>query len=169
MIVVETILREIFAQIPDVDYAGKMWPVKFHWGNQDDLNLYMETEAGNQTPLIWLVQDKTSIKVSEARRRIKLIIAKSSESKGERNPIVWDTEFVEVLNPIFEKILICFSQVGQLTIIDQTYDVYREANYSEYESDKKTKTIDHWNVITFEAEVLFNMFSPCIPEIKFNY
>ena len=170
MIVVETLLREIFSQIPDIDYAGKQWPVKYHWGGQDDLNLYMQTEAGNQTPLIWLVNDKVSFKSSEADSRIKIIIAKSSENKGERNPIVWDSEFVQVLNPLLEKVIKCFQQSGITTIVNQSYDVYREANYSEYAKGEKgvTKTIDHWNVIIFESNINFNSITSCVQTINFN-
>ena len=173
MIVVETLLRDIFSQIPPVSYNGKEYPVKFHWGNQDDLNLYMKTESGNVTPLIWLLQEKTRHKSTEATRNIRLIIAKSSEHKESRNPIVWETEFTEVLDPLCEKVLRCFEMSGLTTILNQEYSIYREANYSEYERDisgKKTstKTIDHWNVIEFIGDILINDNSNCIQTINFN-
>lgn len=172
--VVETFLEELFSQIPDIMYGGKSYKVKFGWGNQDDLNLYMKTEAGNKTPLIWLVQDRTRIKSTEASRRVKLVLAKSSEHKKSRNPIVWKSEFTDVLNPLFANVLKCFEKSGITTIVNQEYDVYREANYCEYERTEKGQqktenmTIDHWNVIIFEGDILFRNIGNCIPQINFN-
>lgn len=180
MIVVETLLREIFSQIPDISYAGKMYPVKFHWGNQDDLNLYMKTEYGNPTPLIWLVEaeDGCNDNAHSLERRIALRVAKSSEHKTDRNPIVWDSEFSQVLNPLLDKVIQCLNKSGVTTIVGGEYRKRLRANYSEYErtTEGKTKsetlTIDHWNVIYFEATVRFlekaNGEPLCINEIYFK-
>lgn len=166
MIITETVLREIFAQIPDIDYAGRLWPVKFHWGNQDDLNLYMQTEAGNQTPLIWLVQERESHSRLQAERSVRLIIAKSSESKEERNPTVWDSEFESVLNPLLEKVIIGIERSGVTGFVNREFNVYREANYPYNQSAENTKTIDHWNIIEFSANVVFNELG-CVRKILF--
>lgn len=173
--VAETFLEELFGQIPNINYAGKDYPVKFGWGNQDDLNLYMRTESGNQTPLIWMIQDKVDVHSTEAGRRVRLIIAKSSEHKAERNPIVWKSEFVQVLNPLLVNVLKCLRKSGLTTLVGDRYSVYRQANYSEYERDEmgkvsktQAKTIDHWNVIQFEADILFRNIGNCIPQINFN-
>lgn len=173
MIVVETFLRDLFSQLPNVMIDGKEYPVNYSWGSQDDLNLFMVQKTGNKYPLIWLVQDKSTQKSTELSRYVKLVIAVNSKHKTNMNPIIWDTEFVEVLNPLFENVLKCFKQSGITTIIDRQYDVYREANYSEYSKEKdgysesKAKTIDHWNVITFEAKILFTEATKCIQKIKF--
>lgn len=180
MIVIETLLREIFEQIPpmvyvDINKGESSIPVKFHWGNQDDLTLYMKKENGNTTPLIWLVQgDKDEIQAGEVNRKIRLILAKSSEHKTSMNPKVWDTEFVEFLNPLLDLVLKCLNESGVTQIMDRKYSVYREANYSEFERDSQgkktsTTTIDHWNVITLECELLLQEANQCVRTINFNF
>lgn len=174
----EDILREVFSQIPDIPYYGKDYPVKFEWGGIDDLNLYMVDCVANPTPLIWLVQGSAEeikgINRQEYTRRIKLIIAKSSEHKENRNPTVWDTEFREVLNPLFDKVIACLTQSGKTQVIEGSETVMRQANYSEDsrevkdDTDTVSKTIDHWNVIVYEAEVIFSNFDNCIQTIYFK-
>jgi len=173
MIVPETLLREIFSQIPDVVYTDvnrgeTSIPVKYHWGGQDDLNLYMKQESGNTTPLIWLVQgSKDEMQAGDLTRDIKLILAKSSEHKTSMNPIVWDTEFVNFLNPLLENVIKALERSGVTQPEGRKYSVYREANYSEYEREGKTKTIDHWNVIILECTLLLNENFQCINTINF--
>ena len=180
MIVVETFLRDLFSQIPPISYTdvnkgASTIDVKYHWGGQDDLNLYLKQEAGNKTPLIWLVQDRGRQVSTELKRRVKLIIAKDSEHKTSMNPKVWDTEFAEFLNPLLDKVVQCLMKSGMTIILNDTYDVYREANYSEYEREisskreTQNKVIDHWNVITFEADILFTGDNTqCINTIYFD-
>lgn len=169
MIVVETLLRDIFSQLPQIaDNSGKLFTVKYHWGGQDDMNLYMKQESGNKTPLIWLVQNKGKQISTEQSRRIKLIIAKDSENKTAMNPAVWEREFETVLDPLLDNVLKCLYGSGRTNIVNNEYDVYREANYSEYERDSESKTIDHWNVITLESDILFTESSACIQTINFN-
>lgn len=174
MIVRETLLRELFSQLPDMVVGSKSYSIKFHWGGQDDMNLYMQTENGNTTPIVWLVQEKAKQKSTEQSSRVKLILGKSSPSKNARNPTVWDSEFSNYLNPLLENVLKCLKQSGRTFIIGNEYDVYREANYSEYartidgKTDTSTLTIDHWNVITLEADIMFIESTMCIQQINFN-
>lgn len=175
MIVVETLLKDIFSQIPTVvDSNGKEFPVKFHWGGQEDLNLYMKQESGNKTPLIWLVEGKDSDKGDKhiLERNVTLIIAKNSAHKTARNPVVWESEFETYLIPLFEKVLKCLTSSGVTRIINGEYDKTLRANYSEEESGNETKTIDHWNVIVFDARLVFeenpNGTPKCINQIYFK-
>jgi hypothetical protein len=175
MIVRENLLKELFSQLPNVVIGAKSFPVKFHWGGQDDLNLYMREEKNNKHPLIWLVQDRAEQLSTEQSSNIKLIIAKDSAHKTSRNPIVWETEFDTILNPLFENVLKCLKRSGRTMIVGDRYRVYREANYSEPYRDStgkvdttKTKTIDHWNVIEFTADINFTESTLCMQQINFN-
>jgi len=179
MIVVETLLREIFSQIPDVVYTDvnrgeNSLKVNFGWGSEKDLILYLKSLQGNKYPLIWLVQgnrQSDSLYTGKTSKRIKLIIAKNSEHKTNINPTVWDTEFVEMLNPLYDKVLKCLERSGVTKIVDGLYDTDRRANYTEEALEDKTYAIDIWNVIVFEANVNFyekaNGEPMCIHKIKF--
>ena len=178
MIVVETLLRDIFSQIPDVVYTDvnkgqNTLKVNFGWGSEKDLILFLRSINGNKYPLIWLVQGKQSdsLFTGTTNRRIKLIVAKNSEHKTNINPTIWDTEFVEVLNPVYEKVLKCLQQSGVTAIVDGAFDTDRRANYTEEALEDKTYTIDIWNVVVFEGNVNFyekgNGDPLCIKKIKF--
>lgn len=173
IVVVETLLREIFSQIPDVVYTDvnrgeTSIPVKYEWGGQDDLNLYMEQETGNKTPLIWLVQgDWDEIEEMQTERDIHLIISKNSEHKTNRNPKVWETEFAEFLNPLLENVLRALNTNGVLRIVDNKKSVRREANYSETEG-KNSKTIDHWNIIELKCKIIASGVNQCVKQNIFN-
>ena len=173
MIVVETLLRDIFSQIPDVVYTDvnrgeSSIPVKYEWGGQDDLNLYMVQETGNKTPLIWLVQGNIdNFEEGELNRDVVLIISKNSEHKADRNPKVWDTEFVDFLNPLLEKVIFALKVNGVCRIVDNKFSIRREANYSETEG-KNSKTIDHWNIIEFKCKLIFSGINQCVKQNIFN-
>ena len=175
MIVPETILSKVFEQLPPVAYFDKnkgasTIPVKFDYGNQDDLNLYMEKELGNKTPLVWLVQGaKVDRESSQNRFPLKLVIAKDSEQKTARNKKVWNTEISVYLDPLLENVRRCLKSSNIGFIVNDTDKVYREANYSETDG-KSTKTIDHWNVITFECDYEFYPTASvdCVKQINFN-
>lgn len=169
----EEILGEIFEQLPPAMAGELEYPVRYEWGSQKDLLLYMRTVDANPTPLVWLVQGDSEqpqdIGYNEVNRRIRLIIAKSSEHKTNRNPTVWRSEFKDVLNPILENVRKCLGQSGKTMILSGTESIKREANYSEYapSDEKETYVIDHWNVIIYEAEIKLFNFNNCIQPINF--
>lgn len=173
MIIVEDILRQIFSQLPPATEGIKSFPIKFEWGGEKDLNLYIKN-AEQKYPLIWLVQGREthSMYSNNAEKPLRLIIAKNSSHVTSRNPQVWDTEFTQYLNPILENVIKAFERSGVTTIMrDGEYDVERRANYTEESSEDKTKTIDFWNVIILEITIRFeekaNGEPKCINQIKF--
>lgn len=171
MIVTETILRDIFVQLPPyIDGNSKSFPIKYEWGDQPDLLLYLKDIAGNKYPLIWLVNgDQTPDRYAHTlTRKCRLIIAKDSKHVTNRNPKVWDTEFVNCLNPVLENVYKALERSGVTTIISIENE-RREANYTE---EDQTKATDFWNVIILDITLMFTEKSDgtpqCIKTIKFN-
>jgi hypothetical protein len=164
MIVTETLLKTIFAQLPEyVDSTARSFPIRFEWGDQSDLILFLKTISGNKYPLVWLVNgeqtvDRYSRSVS---KKCRLILAKDSKNVGHRNPTVWNTEFENVLNPLLNNVLKALEASGATTIID-TFVERREANYTE---EDLMKGSDFWNVIVLDITVKFE--ERCINTIKF--
>lgn len=171
--VIETLLDEIFSQLPQVaDRNAKLFSVKYDWGFQDDMNLYMTQELGNKTPLIWYMPTEITRNVDEQSTRLKLIIAKDSENKTARNKKVWKDEFKVVLDPLLENVRKALKRSGKTQLLTDTDKVYREANYTEYLRDSsgkvtQTKTLDHWNVIIFECDLTILGDGYCVQEINF--
>jgi len=170
MIVVETTLRSIFSQLPDVTINGTAYPVNFDWGSQKDCNLRLASfgKTSNNYPLIWMVQTKEKHNTAKhtAEKNLKLIIAVNSKHKNSGNPKVWDTEFVDVLNPLAANVIKALEKSGVTTIINSEFDLDKKANYSETD-ETKTYTIDNWNVVVFEGKVRFDDTGNCINTIRF--
>ena len=164
MIVEEQILKDIFSQLPAINGFTS----KFSWGNENALNLHLsQIKNTNKYPLIWLIESVGDVDLlkQELERPIKLIIAKESSHKTNTNPIIWETEFETVLNPMLSNIVIALEKSGITSIKDNKYKISRLSNYTE--NGKETKAIDNWNVIIFEAIVIFKGKRGCIKTIKF--
>lgn len=159
MIVTETILKSVFSQLPDY----KNFPIRYEWGDQPDLILYLKTISGNKYPLIWLVSgDQTVDRYGKkVTRKCRLILAKDSQHVTNRNPKVWETEFVDCLNPLLENVYKALESSGVITILSIDNE-RREANYTEEDLMKCT---DFWNVIILDITLRFT--DNCINTIKF--
>jgi hypothetical protein len=163
MIVVEEHLKNIFDQLPLI----KGFKPKFNWGSQDTLNLYLsQLKQTNKYPLIWLVESPDNIGMysKTIEKSVKLIIAKQSVHVTNTNPIIWETEFKEVLNPLLENVIKALERSTITEIKNSKYKIQRITNYSE-DNGKNAKTIDNWNVIILELDVYFK--ENCLKQIKF--
>ena len=163
MIVVEEHLKNIFDQLPLI----KGFKPKFNWGSQDTLNLYLsQLKQTNKYPLIWLVESPDNIGMysKTIEKSVKLIIAKQSVHVTNTNPIIWETEFKEVLNPLLDNVIKALERSTITEIKDSKYKIQRITNYSE-DNGKNAKTIDNWNVIILELDVYFK--ENCLKQIKF--
>lgn len=163
MIVVENSLKLIFDQLPLISN----FKPKFNWGSQDTLNLYIsQLKQTNKYPLIWLVEspDNVGLYTKKVEKSVKLIIAKQSVHATSTNPIIWETEFNDVLNPLLENVIKALERSTITEIKDSKYKIQRISNYSE-DNGKNAKTIDNWNVIILELDVYFN--DNCLKPIKF--
>lgn len=171
MIVSEKILKNIFLQLPPyVDSNQKSFSIRFEWGDQADLILYLKQIAGNKYPLIWLVNgDQQPDRYAHTlTRKCRLILAKDSKHVTNRNPLVWDTEFENCLNPLLKNIYKALERSGVTTILSIENE-RREANYTE---ENLLKATDFWNVIVLDITLKFTEKSDgtaqCISTIKFN-
>ena len=129
MIVVEEHLKNIFDQLPLI----KGFKPKFNWGSQDTLNLYLsQLKQTNKYPLIWLVESPDNIGMysKTIEKSVKLIIAKQSVHVTNTNPIIWETEFKEVLNPLLENVIKALERSTITEIKDSKYKIQRITNYS---------------------------------------
>lgn len=168
MITTEDILRELFDQLPEVkDSKDKSFKVKFNWGNQNDLNLFLsQFKEKTKYPLIWLVDgvDEIDLIANKISRKTRLFIAKQSIHQTNTNPIIWDSEFKDVLNPLLENVFKAFEKCDKTFIVDNLYKIKRDANYSDKSSI--SATIDPWNVIILDFDLILYP-NKCMNKIKF--
>jgi len=170
MIVSENILKEIFLQLPPFkDSNNKDFPIKYEWGDQADLILFLKTIAGNKYPLIWLTSgDEAVNRYNHSLTRVcRLLLVKESKLVTNRNPTVWNTEFENVLNPLLKNVITALEKSGVTAIIGD-YTQRKEANYTE---EDLTKVTDFSNVVVLDITIRFeekaNGEPKCINTIKF--
>ena len=167
LIIPENILKEIFAQLPPYVVGSESTPIKFEWGNQQDLLKYLKSISGAKYPLIWLdsaSKNNESYSKNTLVRKCKFFIAKSSNHRDSRNPTVYDSEFNDCLNPILENAIKALEQSG-VTFLADDYTTERRSNYTE--GNNESPVIDFWNVIIFETEITFKANRCVNKNIKF--
>lgn len=159
MIVAEEICGEIFLQLPKYkDKNNKEFPIKYEWGSERDLVLFLKTISGNKYPLVWLVQGRQTDNIvhHNSERRMRLILAKNSDQKENRNPTVFKSDFKNCLNPLLKNVLTSLNKSGVTTILNNgEMEVERRANYTEETNESKTFSIDYWNAIILDVTVRF--------------
>lgn len=166
----EKILTELFDLLPDATFSnGNTAKIEFGWGSQQDLNKYIKLKGNKRKyPLIWLVngterENRLGLTIN---RRLRLIIAINSTKIENLNPTIWDSDFDVTLNPIKENVLTALTTSGRTNLNQTTIDIERLPNYSE-EGTNNTKTIDIWNAIVIDCDVIFDNNTNCFNTIKF--
>lgn len=155
-IVTESILAQIFEQIPPLTAAGKpTYPTpKFYWGNDKDLNAFMKC-APVKYPLIWLIEGlevEDLEKGGTVTRDCKFVLAINSLNQSELNPTTWANDFTDYLNPLRAQVIKGL-QKSRATWIKGSASTIRRANHSE--DGEKTPTTDVWNAIRLDVTVVF--------------
>jgi len=175
MIVEETLLRTVFSQLPPYTAADtKSYQIRYEWGSQKDLLLFIQKQTGNKYPLVWLEEGESeqSDTMHKSTKQARLFLAKNSENKTARNPTVWDSEFVDCLNPLLKNVITALRKSG-VTTIDESrmWKVKRRANFTEVSNEDLAKAMDIWNVIVLDIFIIFtekaNGEPDCIKTIKF--
>ena len=170
MIVFEDRLAEIFDMIPNSIGAKNVeFKPYFNWGTQDVLNKYLAIES-NQTryPLIWLLDadDEYDELHSIVRRRdTSLVIAMHSDKTDDFNPLIYNTDYKLVLNPLTENIIKSIERSGASKFYDVKYTIRKFPNYSVTQRGDKTKTLDVWNAVLLKCSIEIN--DKCLKTIKF--
>jgi len=166
----ESVLKSLFDQLPNiVDGNLNEFKPKFNWGNQNALNLFLKQfDKTTKYPLIWLIEGEdieNNITHEISRNGCRLFISKLSVHKTNTNPIIWETEFETVLDPLLENVKTCLLKGGLTSVKDSVFKVKRLANYSE--KDKIEATIDPWNVIILDFDLIIRK-KGCLKTITFK-
>ena len=153
MIAIETILKEVFDQLPPYTVGPQSVPIRFESGKEIDLVKYLDNVSGSLYPLIWL--DKTNGNYNSSanlqKTNLRLFIAKNSNNREGRSfNVIQSDEFTQCLNPITDNVIKALEQSGVVYFDSKNIGLERRANYTE--SNNKSKAIDFWNVIILEIE-----------------
>lgn len=167
MIFFEEKVRELIKQLPaHVDGNGN-FPIRYDWGTIDVLNKFLLLKENvSKYPLIWLVTDKRDADLirNTVESKARFVIATRSNKVDEFNEFQYQTDYKNVLIPVYENFIKMFQRSGISTIIEESISIDLKPNFS-FTTDAGLITI--WNAIVVEATIKIDG-NRCINTIKFN-
>ena len=164
MIVFEEKLRELVALMPKWNDTHT---VRYDWGTIDVLNKFLLLkESVSKYPLIWLVTSKDTDDLLRNRvtRNARFVIATRSNDVDGFNSKQYQTDYKEVLIPVYNDFITLLNSSGISKIVGSTIDKELKPNFSLNDNGKGLITI--WNAIVLDLEV--EITDGCIKQnIKF--
>tara|TARA_R110002020_G_scaffold453632_1_gene668616 strand:- start:12623 stop:13132 length:510 start_codon:yes stop_codon:yes gene_type:complete len=167
MIVAEHSIRSIVSQIPEVQIRDNLSlnPV-FHWGDEKELNRFIELKKENSYPLIWLLPSRDEFEGSRFQHLIKecsFIVATRETRTDLFNDQRYIRSFDLVLNPLVEYLVKGLTSSNISEIQEQEYSLFKHPNYSADSDDNAT--IDIWDAIELNIKVKFKDNINCLKPI----
>jgi hypothetical protein len=167
MIVFEEKLRELISLMPNNVNVNGSFPIRYDWGTIDVLNKFLILkESASKYPLIWLVTSKDTDDLLRNRvtRKARLVIATRSNDVDGFNSKQYQTDYVNILIPVYHNFITLLNSSGISKIVESTIEKELKPNYSVNDNGKGLITI--WNAIVLDLEIEIN--DGCIKEnIKF--
>jgi len=164
MIVFEEKIRELVAVMPNWENT---FPIRYDWGTIDVLNKFLILkESISKYPLIWLVTSKDTDDLLRNRvtRNARFVIATRSNNVDAFNAMQYQTDYKEILIPVYNNFITVLNSSGISKIVGSTIDKELKPNYSVNDNGKGLVTI--WNALVLDLEI--ELTSGCIKEnIKF--
>jgi len=164
MIVFEEKLRELIELMPQWNGTHK---VRYDWGTIDILNKFLVLkESTSKYPLIWLVTSKDTDDLLRNRvtRNARFVIATRSNDVDAFNATQYQTDYINILIPVYNNFITLINSSGISKIIDSKIEKELKPNYSVNDNGKGLITI--WNAIVLDLEI--ELTTGCIKEnIKF--
>jgi len=164
MIVFEEKIRELVTLMPQWNGTHK---VRYDWGTIDVLNKFLILkESTSKYPLIWLVTSKDTDDLLRNRvtRNARFVIATRSNDVDAFNATQYQTDYINILIPVYNNFITLLNSSGISKIIDSKIEKELKPNYSVNDNGKGLITI--WNAIVLDLEI--ELTTGCIKEnIKF--
>jgi len=122
MIVFEEKLRELVALLPQ---WNRTHDVRYDWGTIDVLNKFLVLkESKSKYPLIWLVTSKDTDDLLRNRvtRNARFVIATRSNDVDSFNAKQYQTDYKEILIPVYNNFITLLNSSGISKIVGSTID-----------------------------------------------
>jgi len=170
MIVTEHFIQAIVDTIPSVRINQNVSSKpKFHWGDEDELNRYVQLKQNDSYPLIWLLPTTDNYEGSLGQEVIKecsFIIATRETRKELFNNERYKKSFDTVLQPLTDKLIHGLTTSSISDRVGDKWEVMKFPNYSA--SSDENGTIDLWDAIGLTIEVRFHSDLKCIKTINYG-
>ena len=172
MIVVEYSIRDIIKGIPEIQINSTLLAkANFHWGDEQELNRYIQLKKENSYPLIWLLPstDNYNDEGSNKETVIKdctFVIATREIRKDLFNDQRYLKTFEVVLNPLTEYLVKGLTKSNITNRIGTEFDIFKHPNYSA--ESEENGTIDIWDAIKLDIKVEFKNNRECLKTISYE-
>lgn len=170
MIVTEHIIRAIVDTIPAMQLnADTLEKAKFHWGDEKELNRYIELKKDDSYPLIWLLPSADNYEGNTGQTVVKdctFIIATRETRKELFNDQRYITTFDVVLNPLTDYLIHGLTASTITDRIGSFWEINKFPNYSA--ESAKNGTIDLWDAVKLDIAVRFNGELQCLKQISYD-
>jgi hypothetical protein len=121
MIVFEESLG-VLSLLPPHEQGAYSFPVRYDWGTIDVLNKFLLLpENVSKYPLIWLITGKdTEDYISKTvTRKARFVIATRSNDVDQFNETQYQTDFKNILIPVYSNLVTLLERSGITNIINQ--------------------------------------------------
>jgi len=158
MIIIEEVLRDLFAKLPVMTISATDYTVNYGFGSHKDLLRYMNSQrkeqGGVSYPLIWL-----QTPVERAVRRdglvtitnLTLVLATLS-NVNDSNGTRLERTFKPTLIPLYENVLDILKKSGYTWILEN--DANTVTNYYNYGVDENDSEADDiWDALKVELNI----------------
>jgi len=157
MIVPENILTTVVKTMQPIN--DKV--VHFHYGNQDELNRYLDKYKGQVYPLIWMLPFKESHNVNEVTGNPTFLVAvnfkKENKSRLNNERLKWS--FNEILIPVVEEFYKRLGRNNNVNYDNSDIEVMKYPNYRETKIANDPDSIHLWDALTLSLNMSF--FNNC--------
>jgi hypothetical protein len=166
MISFEEKIRELVKQMPAFVDGNGTFPIRYDWGTADVLNKFLLLKENvSKYPLIWLV---TGSRVENRIRntvdgKARFVIATRSNRVDEFNEFQYQTDYIKILNPVYENFIKLLERSGITTITSEDHDLEIKPNFSFNDKDG---LITIWNALVIDIDVKIDG-NRCINTVKF--
>ena len=171
MIVAEHTIRDIIATIPAIQInSNTLSKPKFHWGDADELNRYVQVMKEGSYPLIWLLPSPDNYEGATGQdltKECSFIIATRETRQSLFNNERYKTSFDLVLQPLTENLIHGLTVSNATSRIGDNWKILKLPNYSA--ESEKNGTIDLWDAISLTIDIRFNSNSKnCLNPINYD-
>lgn len=153
MISFEEKTRELVKLMPAHVDGNGTFAIRFDWGTIDVLNKFLLLKENvSKYPLIWLVTGaRTEDRIrNTVDSKSRFVIATRSNKVDEFNEFQYQTDYVKILNPVYENFIKLLERSGVTTIISETNELEIKPNFS---FNNKDGLITIWNALVVDIEV----------------
>jgi hypothetical protein len=157
MIVTEHSIRAIINTIPSIRINPTLIAkAKFHWGDEKELNRYVQLMKEDCYPLIWLLPSPDNYEGnfgSEVQKQCSFIIATRETRIELFNDQRYIKSFDLVLQPLTEFLIKGLTNSNITSRIGDGWEIIKYPNYSA--DSPRNGTIDLWDAISLSIDVRF--------------